>query len=206
MVLICLRLNPLQPRMLCAQLGWRWPTGSKEEDSKILSMCFCYFIVVSLSKKCGPSFKQHSRMLGWYWPSSSWEKDYQILSMYFRNFIIFSPWKRVWPFIWKNLNPLYPRMLYVPSLVEICPVGLEKMTFKFHQCIPISFLSLLVKKGDPSFKPTWCPFTQGCFEPYLVEIGSVNLEKKIFKFCQSIYAICYHNPLEKGMALHLKKL
>ena len=24
---------------------------------------------------------------------------------------IISPWKRVWPFIWSSLNPLYPRML-----------------------------------------------------------------------------------------------
>ena len=30
-----------------------------------------------------------------------------------------------WPFIWTNLNPLYPR-LFVPSLVEIGPVFLEK--------------------------------------------------------------------------------
>ena len=31
--------------------------------------------------------------------------------MYFRYFVIISPWKRVWPFIWTNLNPLHPRML-----------------------------------------------------------------------------------------------
>ena len=30
--------------------------------------------------------------------------------MYFRYFVIISPWKRVGPFIWTNLNPLYPRM------------------------------------------------------------------------------------------------
>ena len=28
------------------------------------------------------------------------------------DFVIVSPWKRVWPFIWPNLNPLYQRMLY----------------------------------------------------------------------------------------------
>ena len=34
-----------------------------------------------------------------------------ILSMYFCNFIIISPWKRIWPFICSNLNPLQPRGL-----------------------------------------------------------------------------------------------
>ena len=32
--------------------------------------------------------------------------------MYFRCSLIISPWKRVGPFIWTNLNPLHPRMLY----------------------------------------------------------------------------------------------
>ena len=31
--------------------------------------------------------------------------------MHFCYFIIISPWKRVWPFIWTKLNPLYPRIL-----------------------------------------------------------------------------------------------
>ena len=48
--------------------------------------------------------------LGWKWPSGSWE-DFKNLSMYFRNFIIISSWKRVGPFIWRNLNPLHIRIL-----------------------------------------------------------------------------------------------
>ena len=31
--------------------------------------------------------------------------------MYFRYFVIISAWKRAGPFIWTNLNPIYPRML-----------------------------------------------------------------------------------------------
>ena len=57
----------------------------------------------------------HPRMLcakfGWNWPSGSWEEDFLISSMYFRYFVIISPWKRTGPFIWRNLNPLHPRML-----------------------------------------------------------------------------------------------
>ena len=40
-----------------------------------------------------------------------------------------------------------------------------------------------------SFEETWIPFTQGCFVPSLVEIGSVVLEKKFFEFCQCIFTI-----------------
>ena len=39
----------------------------------------------------------------------------------------------------------------------------------------------------------------------LVENGQVVLEKKIFKFCQCIFAISYYLPLEKGGALYLNK-
>ena len=48
--------------------------------------------------------------------------------MYLRYFLIISAWKRVRPFIWTNLNPLHPRTqeCFVPSLVEIGPVVLEK--------------------------------------------------------------------------------
>ena len=35
------------------------------------------------------------------------------------------------------------------------------------------------KRRGPSFEQTWIPFTQGCFVPSLVEIGSVVLEKKM---------------------------
>ena len=45
-------------------------------------------------------------------------------------------------------------------------------------------------------------FTQGFFVPSLVEIGSINLEQKIFKFHRCISAIL----LERGVALHLIQL
>ena len=49
-------------------------------------------------------------------------------SIHFRNFAIISPLGRAWPFI--NLNktesPLYPIICFVPGLVEIGTVVLEK--------------------------------------------------------------------------------
>ena len=62
---------------------------------------------------------------GWNWPSGSGEEDFKISSMYFRYLVIISPWKRAEPFIWMNLNP-FSQGCFVPSLVEIAPVALEK--------------------------------------------------------------------------------
>ena len=50
---------------------------------------------------------------------------------------------------------------------------------------------------SPLFEQTFIYFTQGCFVPKLVEIGSVVLEK-IFKFRQFIFTLLLLSPLEKG--------
>ena len=47
---------------------------------------------------------------GWNWPSGSVE-NFKILMTYFRHFDIISPSKRMWFFIWTNLNSHHPRML-----------------------------------------------------------------------------------------------
>ena len=39
------------------------------------------------------------------------KKIFKLSLIYFRYFVIISPFKRAGPFIWKNLNPLHPRML-----------------------------------------------------------------------------------------------
>ena len=102
----------------------------------------------------------HTRILcakiSWNWLSGSGEENFLISSMHFHYFVIISPWKRaVGPFIWTNLNPLYPRM----------------------HC--------------DNFGWNWL---------------SGSGEEKIFKFCQCIFLFCNYLPLEKGRALHLKKL
>ena len=39
----------------------------------------------------------------WFW------RRFLNIVQYFFYFVIISPWKRVWPIIWTNLNPLHPR-------------------------------------------------------------------------------------------------
>ena len=83
-------------------------------------MYFQYFVIISPWKWAGPFIWKnlnplHPEMLcanfGWNWLSGSGEEIFLISSMNFRYFVIISPWKRAWPFIWRNYNPHYPRML-----------------------------------------------------------------------------------------------
>ena len=55
------------------------------------------------------------------------KKFFLISSMYFHYLVIIFPWKMVGPFIWTNLNPLYPRMLC--AKFEIGPVVRKKNIF-----------------------------------------------------------------------------
>ena len=82
---IWINLNPLHPRMFCANFGWNWPCGSGEIFFKF---CQCIFTIPQLSplgKEHHPSFKQ----------------------------------------IWIP----FTQEFYVPILVEIGPVILEKKSF-----------------------------------------------------------------------------
>ena len=62
-----------------------------------------------LNKIESPSPRMHCAKYGWNRPSGSWEEAFYISSMYFCYLIIISPWEKVWPFIGRNLNPLYPK-------------------------------------------------------------------------------------------------
>ena len=91
---------------------------------------------------------------GWYCNSYSVE-DFYISSMYFCNYGIISFFKRVWSFFSTNLYFLHQRH-FVPGLVEIDPVVLERRIFKFRYCIfAISLLSSIRKGRCPSFEQTW---------------------------------------------------
>ena len=72
--------NSQPPRMLCAKFGWNWPSGSCEDDFQMLSMYFCYFVIISPRKRACPfiwtNLNPHPlRMLcskfSWNWPFGS---------------------------------------------------------------------------------------------------------------------------------------
>ena len=67
----------------CGRFGWNWPSGSWDEDFKISSMYFCYFVIISPWKRAGPFIRTNLSPLdplfcakfGWNWPSGSWEDE-----------------------------------------------------------------------------------------------------------------------------------
>ena len=168
--------------MLCAKYDWNWPTGSGEEDFflKLVNLftLFCNYPPLEkggllLWTNLNPL---HPRMIcakfGW--------NDFSNLSMFIYYFKIISPWKRTGPFMWTNLNPLHPRMI----CAKIC-WNMNKWLWRRFLNFVNAFLLFRnyppSKKGHgPSFEQTWAPFTQKCFEPSLVEISPLVLEKKIF--------------------------
>ena len=109
MVLHLNNLNPLHPKMLCAKLCWNWLSGSGEEDFLISSM-FAIFVIISPWKRVGPFI---------------WNNLNPLHLNHALCIVIISPWKRVGPFIWRKLIPLNQKC-FMPSLVEIGPVFLEK--------------------------------------------------------------------------------
>ena len=107
------------------------------------------------------------------WPNGSGERSLNFFDVFslFLYYLILEIFEHSWmPFT---------QGCFVPSLVEIVPVGLKKKIFKFCQCIfAILLLSDLWKKAG-SF--IWIPFTIGCFVTSLVKIDLVALDKKIFQ-------------------------
>ena len=113
------------------------------------------------------------------WPNGSGERSLNFFDVFslFLYYLILEIFEHSWM--------SFTQGCFVPSLVEIVPVGLKKKIFKFCQCIfAISLLSHLWKRPG-SF--IWIPFTKGCFVTRLVKIDFVVLDKKnFFKFRQCI--------------------
>ena len=75
-------------------------------------------------------------------------EDFEIMSMCFRHF--------AWPFIWTNLNPLYQKKYFMPSLVEFRPVVLEKTNFgKFTTTMTTDNRRIFRRNTHLSFGLRW---------------------------------------------------
>ena len=111
-------------------------------------------------------------------------EDFEISSMYFRYFVLISPWKKVSPFIWINLNFLYPRMLWFgwnqrrkfgwnwPRGSGEEDFEISSMYFRYFVIIPP-----LEKSVALHLNKLESPLPKNAL--WLVEIGQVVLEKKM---------------------------
>lgn len=103
---------------------------------------------------------------------------FEIGSVILKNFksrscIIISPWKEDVDLHWNTLNSIYP---FVPSMVAIVSVVLEKKLFLYNSLMHKFTILLLTNRGkgrDPSFNKleSWSPMG-------LFEIGQLVLEKE----------------------------
>ena len=126
-----LEYTPFHPSIVCANFGWNWPSGPREDICQ-------YIFYIKLSY----------------------------------------PFRKTGSFIY-----------FIHNLVKIGIAVLERNFFLFSSCIfAILLLSPLGKRCGTLFEQTWIPFIQGRFAPSLVKNGPVGLEKKIWKFRQSMFA------------------
>ena len=137
-----LEFPSLHPRMLCANLGWNWLSGSGKESFLISSMYFRYFIIISPWKRAGSFFEQtwipftkgcSVSSFVWIGPVVSDTNIFKFLQMYFSYFVIISPGKGCGPSFRQSWIPI-TQGCFVPCLVEIDPLVLEKI-IKFRQCV-----------------------------------------------------------------------
>ena len=129
---------PSHKDTLRQNFGWNWSSGSGEDDFKIsMSMYICYFIILSPWKKEWPLIwtylnSLHLRLLcvmfGWNKPSGSGD-FLKILSTYFRYFFLLFPLGKGWGPSFEQTWIHFIQECFVPSLVEIGIVVLEKKIF-----------------------------------------------------------------------------
>ena len=122
--------------------------------------------------------------------------------MYFRYFRIISPWKRAGPLIWKNLNPLHPRMW-----LKLAQWFLRIRFFNFVNVFQLFLNYLLLEKGgslhlnkleSPSPKDALCQVW--------LKLAMWFWRRGFFNFVNVFSLFRNYLLLEKGEALHLTKL
>ena len=107
--------------MLCAKIGWKWPSCFGEEDFLNVGNFFSLFCIITLGVGFGPSFEQTwiPILQGCFMPSldeigpMTWRKKIYEKFCYF---LIIFPWNKAWSFFWTSLNSHYPRTLRTPPL------------------------------------------------------------------------------------------
>ena len=176
--------------MLCGKFGWKCSSGSGEEGFKKvfnikLFLIFCTYLpfekgmTLHLKKKIESSSPKDALCQVWLkldqW---FWRRRFFCFQFIFTISQLSPPWEGLGS-LFEQTWILSTQGCFVPSLVEIVPVDLEKKIDKKSQFIfIISQLPPPWEGLGSSFEQTWIPFTRGYFVPSLVEISQVVLEKR----------------------------
>ena len=138
---ISTNLNLLNQKMLSAMFGWNLPSGSGEKHFFIISsMYFRYFVIIFPWKRVGPfiwtnfntfEFTEESFVPSLFeiGPMVLEEKIFSFSSMYFRYFCNDLPLEKEWGPSFQQTWISLTKKCFLPSLVEIGQVVLEKNIF-----------------------------------------------------------------------------
>ena len=136
--------SPLPKNDLCQNLVEICPVVLKKKIFNNFQYNFTFSLLSPLGKGRGPSFEQIwiPFIQGCFVPSLVEigpvvleKRIFLFWLMYFRYFVIICPWKRAGPFIWINLNPLYPRMLFAKFWLKLAQWFWRRRFFIFCQRI-----------------------------------------------------------------------
>ena len=119
--------------------------------------------------------------------------------MFFCYFIVISPWKRKGP-SFEQTWVLIIQKCFVPSLVEISLVVLEKMIFKFRQCnFTISELSSLGKGRGTSFKKLESPPPKDALCQVWLKLAQWFLKRFFFNFVNVFHYFIIISPRKRAV-------
>ena len=120
------------------------------------------------------------------------------------------PFLTLWEFIGSSFEETwipYTQGCFVPRLFEIGPVVLEKKIFKFCQCILLFRKYLLLEKGRGlHLIKLESPLPKDGLCQVWLKLAQWFWRRKFFIFINVFSLFPNYLPLEKGWALHLKKL
>ena len=118
--------------------------------------------------------------------------------MYFRYFLIISPLKRAGPFMWTNLNPLYPRMLCA-KFGWNWPSGSGQEDFlNFLNAFSLFLNYLPLEKiGALHLNKIESPLPKDALCQVWLKLANWFWKRRFFKFPQCIFTISQLSPLWK---------
>ena len=110
-----------------------------------------------------------------------------------------SLWKRVWPFIWTNLNPIHPWLLSAKfGWNWTSESGVVNVFFRYNLPLKMGVVLHLNKVESPTPKDALCQ--DG------LKIDQWIWRRRFFECQQFIFTTSIISPSKKGVAPHLYKL